>query len=492
SIGTVNGKVLLANFRDIAAGWLQTQGSAAPAGIIRASVRESASVLRMPPSPDLPPSPDRPYGSNRPPSAPETRELTWRDPETVFACLFRGNAAAFWLDSLSDPVPGEPRITYMGSGTGLIEARGGEIRLWEARDGKEFLRGKTVVGDPFAYIGERMSASEACRLPETPAFPGSFRGGLIGYFGYELKRFSDGTDLPSTPAPEMPDALFLEPDRILAFDAAAGKVFALLPSRARADGADGIGAGPGREAMVWFRELAERWEEIPSDPDAAAARAAAMPPPVHGPGRPPAPRLPWRLSASKDEYLRHIAFLQEAIRRGETYEACLTNELRAEASADPFEVYRILRRINPAPYAAFLRFPQGDILSASPERFLKLDAAGNLSSRPIKGTRRRGSTPAEDEALRADLGSNEKDRSENLMIVDLMRNDFGRICEPGSVEAPDLMRVETHPTVLQLVSTVRGRLAAGVGAAEAVRACFPGGSMTGAPKLRTMELLEAL
>ena len=132
-----------------------------------------------------------------------------------------------------------------------------------------------------------------------------------------------------------------------------------------------------------------------------------------------------------------------------------------------------------------------EVLSASPERFLKLDARGNLASRPIKGTRPRGADAEADAALRAELAGNAKDRSENLMIVDLVRNDFGKVCALGTVAAPEMMKVETHPNVLQLVSTVTGRLAEGETALSAVRACFPGGSMTGAPKKRTMELLAA-
>jgi para-aminobenzoate synthetase len=205
--------------------------------------------------------------------------------------------------------------------------------------------------------------------------------------------------------------------------------------------------------------------------------------------------LPVSLAAGKAGYLASIRSLQGAILRGETYEACLTNEARVSAEdaagVDPLFVYRILRRANPSPYAAFLRLPRATLLSASPERFLKLDAEGNIACRPIKGTRRRGATPGEDEALRADLASHPKDRSENLMIVDLVRNDFGRICACGTVRVPEAMAVEAHPAVFQMVSTVTGRLLPGVGALEAVRACFPGGSMTGAPKKRTMELLEA-
>ncbi|HKP98183.1 MAG TPA: aminodeoxychorismate synthase component I [Fibrobacteria bacterium] len=484
SIGTGHGMALLANFRGLSERWLR--GRAVPVSDRPAAV------------PEILPT------AARPPRVLEARELPWIDPEAAFARFFRDHPAAFWLDSLSEPVPGEPRMTYMGAGARLIEARGRRIRVLErtgdgsfperngpfpGRNGP-FRERNGAESDPFRFLDAYLRGAETCRLPETLEFPGSFRGGLVGWFGYGLKRFSGGRDPGDAPAePEagaaaagFPDAVFLEPDRILAFDPAARKVYAFLPLGPAAPGGP-LAAGPAPEARAWLESLPARWGSVPD----SMLDLVRDPP---GTAR-PAPRLPWRLSAPREEYLSRIRALQAAILRGETYEACLTNEARARSAADPFEVYRRLRRTNPAPYAAYLRLPQGDVLSASPERFLKLDARGNLACRPIKGTRRRGDTPEEDRALREDLAGNAKDRSENLMIVDLVRNDFGKVCALGSVRAPDLMKVEEHPTVLQLVSTVTGRLEAGRGAIDAVRACFPGGSMTGAPKIRTMELLEA-
>jgi para-aminobenzoate synthetase len=487
SIGTEHGMALLANFRD-----LTTRLAAGPAPL--ASIAPVAPVAESPLAPSAPvrersaPLRER----NAPLRVLEAIELPWRDPETAFAHCFRDEPAAFWLDSQSEPVPGEPRVTYMGTGMRLIEARGRDLRVLE-RAGDGFAARESMEGDPLAYLDSLLRGAETCRLPESMALPGAFLGGLTGWFGYELKRFTHPAypahpagpaSLPDQVNPraaresDLPDALFLVPDRILAFDPGARKAYAFLPLGPEA------GAAPSPEARAWLRRMAESWDgpEFPSlrDPDLRRV-----------PGRQKPFRLPWRLSAPKAEYLSRIRSLQQSILRGETYEACLTNEWRAESGADPFEVYRILRRVNPAPYAAYFRFPHAAVLSASPERFLKLDAQGRLACRPIKGTRRRGATPEEDASLRADLAGNGKDRSENLMIVDLVRNDFGKVCRLGSVAAPELMKVEAHPTVLQLVSTVQGALAEGMGAIDAVRACFPGGSMTGAPKLRTMELLEA-
>ena len=210
-----------------------------------------------------------------------------------------------------------------------------------------------------------------------------------------------------------------------------------------------------------------------------------------------APSAPGELSEfhlrrEASAYLRDIELCQEHLAAGESYEICLTNELVGPPCDEALSLHRVLRRVNPAPYAAYLRFGGVEVASSSPERFLSLDRDGALEARPIKGTVARGATPGEDREAAARLRAGAKDRAENLMIVDVLRNDLGRIAKVGSVTVPSLMGIESYATVHQLVSTVRARLRDGATIVDCLRACFPGGSMTGAPKPRTMEILEGL
>jgi aminodeoxychorismate synthase component I len=198
------------------------------------------------------------------------------------------------------------------------------------------------------------------------------------------------------------------------------------------------------------------------------------------------------LEQDRETYLAGIDACMAALEAGETYEVCLTNRVRLPAVEDPFDFYLWQRSRNPAPYSAFLRYGDLAVASSSPERFLTVDADGWAECRPIKGTAPRSADPAQDQLVAKALAEDEKTRAENLMIVDLIRNDLGRVSEPGTVQVPQLMAVESYQTVHQLVTTVRGRLRADVDAIDAVRACFPPGSMTGAPKIRTMELLDEL
>lgn len=457
SISSEYGRRLLANFRDLT---LAARGQT-PFGV------------EVPDTP--PPLPPAPHPA---PAARENGgEGAWRlhlrqlaavpDTDAAFDALFDGTAGRFWLDS-SRVEEGLSRFSFLGAPAGPL----GEIVSYDVAErtvtvtDRHGLPLRRRPGTLFAHLEEELAAR---RLPAA-GLPFEFNLGYVGYLGYESKADCGGDRAHSG---ELPDGSFVFADRMLAVDHAGRGAWLLALSRdGRPDTA--------RDAEKWLAR-------------AAATLAATAP-------RPPFTLLPDdELPPLKAEY-RHdvsayrelVQTCQQLIRDGETYEVCLTNMLRVPGRVDPLLAYRALRAISPAPYAAYLDLPAGAVLSSSPERFVRIDAAGTAESKPIKGTRPRGATPAEDAAIAGALATAEKDRSENLMIVDLVRNDLGQVCEIGSVHVPGLFEVESYATVHQLVSTVRGLLAPGVSRPQAVRAAFPGGSMTGAPKVRTMQFIDRL
>ena len=199
-----------------------------------------------------------------------------------------------------------------------------------------------------------------------------------------------------------------------------------------------------------------------------------------------------KLRHPEAQYLGMIASAQRHISIGDVYQVCLTNELTIETQEAPLAVFLRLRESNPAPYSTFLKLHDLAVVSSSPEQFLKVQTSGEVSTKPIKGTRPRGATPEKDAAIATELQSDAKERAENLMIVDLMRNDIGKVSRVGTVAVPKLFEIESYATVHQLVSTVTGQLEEGESAWSAILAAFPGGSMTGAPKIRAMEIIEQL
>lgn len=195
--------------------------------------------------------------------------------------------------------------------------------------------------------------------------------------------------------------------------------------------------------------------------------------------------------ASKEAYQKAIEQVIEYIAKGHIYVMNLTQQLTVSSTRHPYEVFQRLRQHNPAPFSAYLNYEKGEIISASPERFLHIQN-GKIETRPIKGTRKRGNTQAEDEFLKAELKHSEKDKSELLMIVDLERNDLNRVCEPGSVQVTELFQLETYATVFHLIANIIGTLQKDVDVVDVLRATFPGGSITGAPKVRAMEIIDEL
>jgi para-aminobenzoate synthetase len=272
----------------------------------------------------------------------------------------------------------------------------------------------------------------------------------------------------------MPDAVMMLANRLVAVDHVRRRTHLVA-----------LCHGDEAEAEAWLDEAETAVREIIADPPQPAEPRAL----AEGPR---ADRVEFACGRGREQYLADIARSQAELAAGESYEVCLTDQISTDAEPDPFDLYRLLRRRNPAPFAAYLKLGEMAVVSSSPERFLSVDRERRVEARPIKGTSSRSDDVAQDEALRAELTEDEKTYAEHLMIVDLLRNDLGRVCEVGSVGVPELMIVEDYATVHQLISTVSGVLAPNRSAPECARACFPGGSMTGAPKERTMEIIDEL
>jgi len=390
--------------------------------------------------------------------------------EDVFVRLFGGAQPAFWLDS-SMLVPGVSRWSFMGGlgGPGSYlasyDASRQEIRIAHDGDASPMIISKSI----FEFLAVRRAAHKLQDQADVRDIP--FKGGHVGYFGYELKSLTCGV---SSQPSKYPDAFFIFCTRFLAFDHENGRIHivALYPEAETA---------LSDEAALWVSKNEREIQRV--EPAAGLAPSS-----LHANRAP----IQFKLRQGRVRYLENIEKCLSAIRAGETYEICLTNEITVEAEIDPLDLYRILRRRNPAPYSAFLRLGEICVASSSPERFLRIDRNLIVETKPIKGTAPRHEVPDEDERIAEELRLDEKSRAENLMIVDLMRNDLGRVCRIGSVHVPSLMHVERYTTVHQLVSTIRGELPSPNDIIPCISACFPGGSMTGAPKIRTLKILDEL
>ena len=320
----------------------------------------------------------------------------------------------------------------------------------------------------------------------------SFQGGAAGYIAYDW-----GLELERLPAPAFDDlcitsVVFGIYDWVLAWDHARSKAWLVSTGMPEADRSARSRRARQRAAVIRAK-LSGGAAFSPAADEPSVKREEGPPAPSHVvEGGWWDPRLTLRSSFTRDGYLEAVERVRQYILAGDIFQANLSQRFEVPLSEPPWALYRRLRTHNPAPFAAFLDFPEVVVLSASPERFLQVDAAGRVETRPIKGTRPRGVGPEHDAALGQALAESPKDRAENLMIVDLMRNDLSRVCAPGSVRVAELFALEQYATVHHLVSTVVGQLAPGADALDLLRAAFPGGSITGAPKLRAMEIIAEL
>jgi para-aminobenzoate synthetase component 1 len=356
-----------------------------------------------------------------------------------------------WLDSAArggprgryDIVAADPCIT--------LRTRGPTTEI-ATRDGAT----TSSTSSPFALLREQLG-QRCAAVEDLP-----FCGGAIGYLGYDLGRRLERMPSIAAADVDMPEIA------IGIYDWAV-----VVDHEKRSARLVGLGRDP-RTFEQWpnlLERLALSGAQKPVAPFRVLTRA--------------------RSTVSRDEYAAAFRRVQEHIRLGDCYQVNLTQRFEARADGDPWTAYLKLREINPAPFAAYLDFPDGRVLCSSPELFLRV-VGDHVETKPIKGTRPRGADAARDRALAAALRTSAKDRAENVMIVDLLRNDLGKTCVPGSVRATKLFDVESFASVHQLVSTVEGQLSPDKDALDLLEGCFPGGSITGAPKVRAMQIIEEL
>jgi len=431
SIGTEFGKAMIRNFRKITEGWRMRYrlASGVQAGVFRTELRP------------------------------------WLAPQYVYETGFNA-PYSFWLDS--SRVGPNGRYSFMGQARRIVYTQNGSA--WQL-DGKPGAEPQPLDASFFAEIKQPLrpvqTADDAIPLP--------FKGGWVGYLAYDFARqLRFPVRVAQSP---YPDGLFMWVDRFVAFDHFTHQMALcglLSPEQSN------------EAFMSWCQQVADEWQRQTHFQTFRLTEQPLYQSSGDGESKVPVAHQ------DKGAYLEAIRRVQGYLKEGESYEVCLTNEFTVPAQLDPLEVYKVLRTTNPAPYSAYLRLPETAFQCSSPECFITVDAEGTIQSEPIKGTRAKGGTPEENSRIREELLNSAKDRSELLMITDLIRNDLSMCCQMGSVQTPEPARVTEYATVLQLSSLITGKLRPDVDALDVLRLIFPGGSITGAPKYRTVAIIDEL
>jgi len=326
-----------------------------------------------------------------------------------------------------------------------------------------------VPGDPLVHIEDELKRFRPVHVEGLPRF----HGGAVGYMAYEVARYYENLPVPEADPQGFPESIFLFVDSLLVFDHLMHTI--KVVSHARLDG-DVDAAW--RQAAWRIDELVKRLEEpltsLPYDP-------GGLTPQPDG----------FVSNTTKEEFMARVLKAKEYIVKGDTYQIQLSQRFERRTDVHPFEVYRALRRVNPSPYMYYLEMGGLYAVGASPEMLIRVED-GQIETHPIAGTRRRGRNPEDEIRMFEELRNSEKERAEHIMLVDLARNDLGRVCEPGSVRVTALMEIERYSHVMHMVSHVVGKLRPDVSTYDALRAYFPHGTVTGAPKIRTMEIIAEL
>jgi para-aminobenzoate synthetase component 1 len=389
--------------------------------------------------------------------------------------LIKDNPYSFFLDSGMDPQR-LGRYSFLGCNPFLVmSSRGAEIAL---------IRGdepKVQSGNPFDVLGRLLELYKLDHCPS--AVP--FLGGAVGYLSYDLCHFIER--LPSTAVDDLklPESYFAFYDAVFAFDHLEERAYLIATGFPELEEGQRLSRARMRlEELKNFLYAASSTQEAPVPRSENLGGGESQPTPKNR-------KILLKSNFTHDEYIKAVDRVREYIAAGDVFQVNLSQRFESDLPYPPYELYKRLRMVNPAPFASYLNFQGVTIVSASPERFLKVQ--GDLvETRPVKGTRPRGRDPVEDQSLAQELTRSIKDRAENVMIVDLERNDLGRVCHYGTVKVTELAILETFPTVFHLTSTILGKLRRGKSNIDLLKATFPGGSITGAPKVRAMEIIDEM
>ncbi len=388
-------------------------------------------------------------------------------PVSVYLKLAQASRASFLLESVEG---GEQigRYSFLGvNPKGVITVQDDQVTV--TRHGQTTTRPLEPGEDPLHVIAREFERVQPVRLDGLPRFV----GGAVGYLSYDVVRYFER--LPATASDDLrlPDAAFLLADTLVIFDHARHQLIVLANAHNTGDPDAAYD-----DALRRIDEVIEALARpLPFLPDSAAS--------ANGGGE-------LQSNQTREQYEANVRAAKEYIAAGDAFQIVLSQRFSRRTSAEPFSIYRALRALNPSPYMFFLRFDDDlSLIGASPEMMVRLED-GTATVRPIAGTRPRGKTDAEDDALAAELLADEKERAEHVMLVDLGRNDLGRVCEYGTVRVPEMMVIERYSHVMHIVSQVEGRLRPGMTAFDLLRATFPAGTLSGAPKVRAMEIIEEL
>ena len=383
--------------------------------------------------------------------------------DILFKLIYGDSPYTYWLDSNSDA---EERYSFMGDNAGPhsehVSYNVNSGTLTVVRQG----RSHEAIRSVFDYLecALKTTSLQKQNLPPIPLL-----GGYVGYLGYEMKAECGGDIAHSS---SLPDAQYVFADRYLCVDHKTNKLWIICLDDIENE----------HRARDWVNEIFQRVHSYSVAKSKHPSGICVS----------DAHTNKYKVANSRGCYIDLISQALEYVRSGDSYEVCLTNQWQCEFNADPLEVYNLLRVKNAAPHSAFMRFSGVSVLCNSPERFVSISNDRIVESKPIKGTIRRSDIPEKDRQLKDLLSTSEKDQAENLMIVDLIRNDLNKVCINGSVKVPSFCAIESFSTVHQMVSTIVGELREECTVVDCIRALFPGGSMTGAPKVRTMKILDGL